>query len=97
MVVARAVQAGAKVVLVVEKAAPVAVRMGRVAQKALEAEKAPHHVPNAQSDLPEAQSTRNAVLRRTPSDRLADLDPSVQHEAPARRVPNARLAPHSRP
>jgi hypothetical protein len=97
MVVARAVQAVAKVVLVVEKAAPVAVRTVRVAQKAREAERARRRVPNAKSDLPGAQSTRNAVLRRTQSDRHADLDPSVQHEAPVHRVPSVRLVPHSRP
>jgi hypothetical protein len=97
MVVARVVQAAAKVALVVEKAAPDAVRMVRVAQKALEAEKAPRRAPSAQSDLPEVQSTRNAVLRATLSVRLADRAPSVQREAPARRAPIVRLVPHNRP
>jgi len=95
--VARVVQAVAKVALVVEKAVPDAARMARVAQKALEAERAPRRAPSAQSDLPEVQSTRNAVLRRTLSGRLADLDQSVQREAPARRAPIVRLVPHNRP
>jgi beta-galactosidase GanA len=94
---AKAVQAVAKVALVVEKAAPGAVRMVRVAQKAQGAEKARRRVPSAQSDLPEAPSTRNAVLRRTLSDLLADLDRSVRHEAPARRVPSVQSVPHNRP
>jgi hypothetical protein len=89
-VVARADQAVAKVVLVVEKAAPVAVRMVPVAPKVREAERALHHVPSAQSDLREARSTTNAVRRRTLSDPPAGLDPSVPRAAPARRVPSVQ-------
>ena len=97
MVVERVARAAAKVDLVVERAVPVVERMALVARKVQRAEMAQRHVPTARSDRREAQSTRNEVLRRTLSGPLADLEANVQHEAPARRAPSYRWAPHSRP